>query len=162
MKKKQWLNYVLLYLFWAILIVLGFWFLIRSRDTVLIVLGYYAGDDFNRLWRAGFFDKAFFLFMGLALVVYFYATEAYLRAGIEKQDLLRRFFKTAGWALLVIFVVDVILLVLGRFAAITWLRGVILVAELVLGTVLSWIGRRKSGNRIEPPATMNQAQPHQS
>ncbi|GEM_PF-619639 len=162
MKKKQWLNYVLLYLFWAVLIVLGFWFLIRSRDTALIVLGYYAGDDFNRLWRAGFFDKAFFLFLGLALVVYFYATEAYLRAGIEKQDLLRRFFKTAGWVLLVIFVVDVVLLVLQQSIETMWLRWVIPVAELGLGIVLSWMGRRKPRNRIEPPTTMNQVQSHQS
>lgn len=155
MAKKQWFSYVLFYLLWTVLIALGFWFLILSRETVTIALAYYAGDDFVRLWRAGFYDKAFFLFMGLAVLVFIYATEGYLRVGIEKHDLLRRFFKTAGWALLALFVMDLILLLLQQFAGGMWLRGMILVAELGLGVALSWVGRRKPAKPIEPPATMN-------
>lgn len=143
MAKNRWLAYVLFYLLWTVLIALGFWFLLISRETMIVILAYYAGDDFVRLWRAGFLDKAFFLFMGLAVLVYFYATEGYLRVGIEKGDMVRRFFKTSGWMLLLIFVVDLILLVLQRFAGAVWLRWVILVAELGLGALLSWLGRRR-------------------
>jgi hypothetical protein len=143
MAKKQWLSYVLFYLFWTVLIGLGFWFLILSREAVTAALSYYAGDDFVRLWRAGFYDKAFFLFMGLAVLVFIYSTEGYLRAGIEKHDLLRRFFKTTGWVLLALFVMDLTLLFLQQFSGGLWPRGGVLILELGAGVVLSWLGRRK-------------------
>jgi hypothetical protein len=150
MAKKQWLNYVLFYLFWTVLIALGFWFLLLSREAVTAALAYYAGDDFVRLWRAGFYDKAFFLFMGLVVLVFIYATEGYLRVGIEKHDLLRRFFKTTGWVLLALFVIDLILLLLQQFTGGLWPRGVILVAELGLGVALSWFGRRRPAAPVKP------------
>ncbi len=161
MEKKTWLQYVLFYLLWTVLIALGFWFLILSRETVIAALAYYAGDDFVRLWRAGFLDKAFSLFMGLTVLVFIYATEGYLRIGIEKHDMLRRFFKTAGWVSLAIFVTDFILLALQQFAGGAWLRWVILAAELSLGVALSWAGRRKPAKPIAPPPTMNHANSHQ-
>lgn len=154
MEKKRWLVYVLFYLVWTVLIVMGFWFLIMSREVFLTAAAYYAGDSITRGWQVRFYDRAFFLIMGLAVLVYFYATEGYLRAGIEKHDMLRRFFKTSGWVLLAIFVLDLTLLALQQFAGGAWLRWVILVAELGLGVALSWIGRRKPAKPIEPPATM--------
>ncbi|MEJ5311073.1 MAG: hypothetical protein WHX52_15020 [Anaerolineae bacterium] len=154
MAKKHWLSYVVFYLLWTVLIALGFWFLILSREAFLTGAAYYAGDSFTRGWQTRFFDKVFFLSAGIAVLVFFYGTEGYLRAGIEKHDLLRRFFKAAGWMLLVIFVTDFILLALQQFAGGVWLRWVILAAELGLGVALSWAGRRKPAKSIEPPATM--------
>jgi hypothetical protein len=154
MVKKRWLNYVLFYLLWTVLIALGFWFLIVSRETFLSAAAYYAGDSFVRGWQTRFLDKIFFLFVGLAVLVFIYATEGYLRAGIEKHDMLRRFFKTAGWVLLAIFVMDLILLLLQQFAGGVWLRWLVLVAELGLGVGFSWMGRRKPA-KPAPPVSMS-------
>ena len=161
MTKKSWLTYVLFYLVWTILIALGFWFLIISREVFMTAAAYYVGDSITRGWQIRFYDRAFFVLVGIAVLVYIYATEGYLRSGIEKGDMLRRFFKTSGWVLLVIFVADFILLVLQQFAGGVWLRWVILVAELVLGVALSWAGRRRPAKPIKPPATMNHADSHQ-
>jgi hypothetical protein len=155
MAKKQWFDYVLFYLLWTVLIALGFWFLILSREAFLNAAAYYAGDSFVRGWQTRFYDKVFFLFVGMALLVFIYATEGYLRAGIEKGDMLRRFFKTSGWVLLTIFVTDFILLALQQFTGDSWLRWVILMAELGLGAALSWFGRRKPVKPRTPPASMN-------
>jgi len=144
MAKKRWLEYVLFYLLWTVLIAMGFWFLILSRETFLTGAAYYAGDSFTRGWQTRFFDKVVFLSAGIAVLVYFYATEGYLRAGIEKHDMLRRFFKASGWMVLAIFVADFMLLALQQFAGGVWLRWVILAAELGLGVALSWLGRRRA------------------
>jgi hypothetical protein len=157
MVKTRWLNYVLFYLLWTVLIALGFWFLILSRETFLTAAAYYAGDSFTRGWQTRFFDKAFFLLVGLGVLVFIYATEGYLRAGIEKRDMLRRFFKTSGWVLLAIFVMDLILMVLQQFAGGAWLRWVVLVAELGLGAGLTWIGRRKPAKPSPPVSMTDQA-----
>ena len=154
MAKKRWFDYVLFYLLWTVLIALGFWFLILSRETFLTAAAYYAGDSFVRGWQTRFYDKVFFLFVGIAVLVFIYATEGYLRAGIEKHDMLRRFFETSGWVLLAIFVMDLILLFLQQFAGGTWLRWVVLVAELGLGIGLSWMGRRRLAKMPTPPASM--------
>ena len=154
MAKKRWFDYVLFYLLWTVLIALGFWFLILSRETFLTAAAYYAGDSFVRGWQTRFYDKVFFLFVGIAVLVFIYATEGYLRAGIEKHDMLRRFFKTSGWVLLAIFVMDLILLFLQQFAGGAWLRWVVLVAELGLGIGLSWMGRRRPAKMPKPPASM--------
>ncbi len=161
MAKKRWLEYVLFYLLWTVLIAMGFWFLILSRETFLTGAAYYAGDSFTRGWQTRFFDKVFFLSAGIAVLIYFYATEGYLRAGIEKHDMLRRFFKASGWMVLAIFVADFMLLALQQFAGGVWLRWVILAAELGLGVALTWVGRRKPAKPIAPPPTMNHANSHQ-
>lgn len=161
MKEKRWLTYVLFYLLWTVLIAMGFWFLIISREVALTALFYYAGDDFVPRMQARFLDKAYFLSAGIAVLVFFYATEGYLRAGIEKHDMLRRFFKTAGWVLLVIFVTDFTLLALQQFTGGVWLRWMILAAELGLGVALTWAGRRKPAKPIAPPSTMNHVNSHQ-
>jgi len=153
MAKKRWFDYVLFYLLWTVLIALGFWFLILSRETFLTAAAYYAGDSFVRGWQTRFYDKAFFLFVGIAVLVFIYATEGYLRAGIEKRDMLRRFFKTSGWVLLAIFVMDLLLLLLQQFAGGAWLRWIVLVAELGLGVGLTWLGRRKL-SKLAPPVSM--------
>ncbi len=160
MVKKHWWTYVLFYLLWTVLIALGFWFLILSREAFLTAAAYYAGDSFTRGWQTRFFDKIFFLFVGLLVLVFIYATEGYLRAGIEKGDMVRRFFKTSGWVLLVIFATDLILLVLQQFAGGVWLRWVVLLVELGLGVWLSWVGKRRPVTRAEPTSTANHADSH--
>jgi len=160
MAKKRLLTHVLFYLLWTVLVVIGFWFLVLSREIFLMAAAYYAGESIVRGWQARFLDKAFFLFIGLGVLVFIYATEGYLRAGIEKNDLVRRFAKISGWVLLVIFVADFILLALQQFPGGAWMRWAILIAELGLGVAFSWRGRRKPATPTEPPATMNHANSH--
>lgn len=150
MTKKTWLGHVLVYLLWMLLVALGFWFLILSREVFLTAAAYYAGDSVTRGWQIRFYDKIFFLFVGLLLLVFIYVTENYLRAGIEKHVVLRRFAKVTGWVLLVIGGTDVLLLFLQQFVGATLLRWVVIAAEVGLGVGLSWIGRR--------PATPSQGQ----
>lgn len=155
MAKKRWFDYVLFYLLWTVLIALGFWFLILSRETFLTGASYYAGDSFVRGWQTRFLDKAFFLFVGLGVLVFIYATEGYLRAGIEKHDMLRRFFKISGGVMIAVFVMDLILLLLQQFAGGAWLRWLILVGELGLGVGLSLVGRRRRlAEKPTPPVSM--------
>lgn len=142
MAKKTWLSHILVYLLWAVLIALGFWFLILSREVFLTGAAYYAGDSWTRGWQTRFLDKAFFLLMGVAVLVFILLTENYLREGVEKHTVLRRFEKVAGWTVLVIAAADVVLLFLQQFAGVTWLRWLIIAAEVGIGVALSWLGRR--------------------
>ena len=151
----------MVYLYWVVLIALGFWFLVLSREAFLTASAYYAGDSFVRGWQARFLDKIFVLFVGVGVLVFFYATEGYLRAGVEKGDVLRRFAKVSGGMILAVFVVDLVLLLLQNLTGV-WLRWVVIVAELGLGVGLSWIGRRPPATPTEPPPMMNQANSQQS
>jgi hypothetical protein len=147
MIKKSWLSHILVYLLWTVLVALGFWYLLLSREVFLSAATYYAADSVTRGWQIRFYDKIFFLVVGLLVLIFIYVTENYLREGIAKHSVLRRFTKTAGWVLLLIGVTDVLLLVLQGFAGAGWLRWVVIVAELVLGVAFSWVGRRATKPR---------------
>ena len=134
MTNKHLLNYVMFYLLWTVLIAMGFWFLILSRETFLTGAAYYAGDSFTRGWQTRFFDKV--LSAGIAVLIYFYATEGYLRAGRETRHA-AAFFKTQADAARD-FCDGLILLVLQQFAGGVWLRWVILAAELGLAWFDLW------------------------
>lgn len=148
MAKRRWLQVLSMYLLWAIIIVLGFWLLLVSREAFLMGASYYVGDDIVRGWQVRFFDKAFFIAGGLFVVILFSLTEGYLRGGLEKQDLFKRFAKTTGIELLLIFVFDLILVLLQGTAAGGWTRWLIVLAELALGVAFSQIGRSASKMRL--------------
>ncbi len=148
MGKKTWFNQILVYVLWVILIALGFWFLIISREAFLFAGTYYSGGSIVRGWQVRFWDKVFFLLIGLLVLVFIIATENYLREGIAKHDMLRRFAKVAGWTLIAIGGMDVILLFLQQLAGTAWLRWLIIVAEVVGGFVLIYLGRRTVSARL--------------
>lgn len=147
MAKKQWLSHILVYLLWTLLVALGFWFLILSREVFLSAAAYYVGDSVTRGWQIRFYDKIFFLFVGLLLLIFIYVVENYLREGIEKHTILRRFAKIAGWVLLLIAAADVLLLFLQGLVGAGSLRWVVIAAEVGLGVGFSWIGRRATAPR---------------
>ena len=144
MAKRRWLQVVGMYLLWAITIVLGFWLLIVSREAFLMAASFYVGDNIVRGWQMRFFDKAFFIAGGLFVLILFTLTEGYLRGGLEKQDLLKRFAKITSIELLLIFVFDILLVLLQGAAAGGWLRWLIVLAELLLGVAFFQIGRSAS------------------
>lgn len=161
MPKKTWLSHILVYLLWIVLVALGFWFLILSREVFLSAATYYAGDSITRGWQTRFYDKVFFLVAGLLVLIFIYVTENYLREGIAKHAVLRRFAKTVGWVLLLIGVMDVALLVLQGVADGGWLRWMIIVAEVGSGIVFSWLGRRKTKPRPAPDSLEDQSPHHE-
>ncbi|HOT90833.1 MAG TPA: hypothetical protein PLJ78_04100 [Anaerolineae bacterium] len=144
MTKKSWFNYILFYVLWVLLMALGFWFLFLSREVFLTAAAYFAGDSVTAGWQVRFYDKVFFLAVGLGLLVFILVTENYLRAGIAKHTVWQRFAKIAGWTLLVIAVTDTALLILQQFTGFSWLRGLVIVADICLGAGFLWIGRRAS------------------
>lgn len=154
MTKKNWLIHIGVYLLWAVLVALGFWFLILSREAFLTAAAYYVGDSFTRGWQVRFYDKIFFLFVGLLLLIFIYVTENYLREGIEKHNVLRRFMKVVGWVLLLIAATDIVLLVLQGFTGAGLLRWLVIVAEVGLGTAFSWISRRPAATARPSPHSL--------
>ena len=141
MAKSRWLQVVGMYLLWALTIALGLWLLLVSREAFLTGASFYVGDDIVRGWQVRFLDKAVFIVGGLFVIILFTLTEGYLRGGLEKQDLFKRFAKITGIELLLIFGFDILLVLMQGAAAGSWLRWLIVLVELALGIVFFRIGR---------------------
>lgn len=148
MVKRSWIQYVGLYLLWAVVIALGFWLLLVSRETFLFGASFYVGDDIVRGWQVRFFDKAFFIIAGLFIIILVTTTEGYFRGGVEKGNLLRRFAEVAGIEVLIIFACDLLLALMQGAAASGWVRWLIIAAELLLGVVLFLFGRANSKTKV--------------
>ena len=141
MTKSRWMRVVGMYLLWVITIALGFWLLLVSREAFLMGAAFYVGDDIVRGWQVRFLDKAVFIAAGLFVIILFTLTEGYLRGGLEKQDLFKRFAKITGIELLLIFVFDILLVLMQGATAGSWLRWLIVFIELALGIAFFRIGR---------------------
>ena len=141
MKKNRWLQVIGMYLLWAIIIALGFWLLLVSREAFLTGASFYVGDDIVRGWQVRFLDKAFFIAAGVFVVVLFAAAEGYLRGGLEKQDLLKRFAKVTGVELLIIFAFDLLLALMQGAMAGSLVRWALVLVELAAGVALFLMGR---------------------
>ncbi len=153
MTKKPWFNYMLFYVLWVLLMALGFWFLFLSREVFLTAAAYFAGDSVTAGWQVRFYDKIFFLAVGLGLLIFILVTENYLRAGIARHTVWQRFVKVGGWTLLVIAAADLLLLILQQFTGFSWLRGLVIAAEIGLGAGLAWLGRRAPKEPAKPLST---------
>lgn len=150
MEKRSWLVYVGTYLAWAVVVALGFWLLILSRQVFLQVAARYVGDDIVRGWQVRFYDKVFFIIVALFVLALFTLTEAYLRQGIKRRNVVQRFAKISSVELLLLFVLDVVLMLLYGFGASGWSRWLILMAELALGVVFYLIGRVALRAKLKP------------
>ena len=144
MTKHNWIRDIEMYMLWAVVIALGFWLLLVSREAFLFGASFYVGDNIVRGWQVRFFDKAFFIIAGLFIIVLITLTEDYLRGGVQRGSLLRRFAEVAGIEVLIIFACDLLLALLQGTAASGWARGLIIAAELVVGVTLFLFGRASS------------------
>lgn len=130
------------YILWIIDLGLSFWLVVISRTVFLGLFAIsYSGAQSSYAkviyaHRVDFADKMFAIVLGLGWLVFMIATEAYLRAGILRDDLFKRFARVTGPVLLAIFIVDLSLLWLQGAGGGDWLRWFMLVAELGLGITL--------------------------
>jgi hypothetical protein len=151
MKTRHLMNHIAVFFAWAINSALAFWVMVVVRNALLVSLAvFYVGESNPRAWRARFWDRAFFVFAGLALLIFLFASDGYLKDGIPKGDVLRRFARLLGVQLLILFPADLLTTLLqesllGRFAII------VVIVELLGGMGLLaysiWKDpRRKVGN----------------
>jgi hypothetical protein len=134
---KKITDYVLAYAMWIIDILLGIWLVLISRTAILGIFALsYKEGKLQYAHMVDFIDKAISLAFGLGWLAFVIVSEEYLRAGIPKKNLIRRFARLTGPELLIIFVVDLILVWLGGIASSDLLRWLILAAELGFGIML--------------------------
>jgi len=122
---------------WIVDLALAFWLFYISRDAFLGILAlFYKKGDWEYSKLVSFADKAFMLILGLSWLAFMIIVEEYLRAGVQKNDLLKRFARVTGPVILSIFVVDLILFWLEGISGGNWLRWLILAAELGVGLAI--------------------------
>ena len=130
------LRYILAYLMWIVVMALGIWFIVISRNGLLGAFGTYGAlyvkSVVTRAWLARLYDKVYMILAGLLWLALTVVADAYFREGVRRRSLLRRFCRIAGIELLLIFLADLLLLWLQAWSA-TWLRWLILGGELAIG-----------------------------
>lgn len=131
------IKYAGAYLMWIVDLGLTLWLAFISRTVFLSILassGKAGQLTYNH--QADFADKLFSILLGLGWLGFMIAGEAYFRAGIARDDLLRRFARVTGPILLAIFAVDLILFWLQGVGGGNLLRWFLLAAELGAGIAL--------------------------
>ncbi|MCX7680935.1 MAG: hypothetical protein N2508_03030 [Anaerolineae bacterium] len=132
--KYEWLGYVLAYIMWIVVMALGVWFILVSREGLTSALALYVagGRSLQRFFEARFLDKVYIVAVGLLWLALVVVAEDRLRKGVRQRRLLRRFAGIAGLELVLIFVADALLLWVqgGRTG---WARWLILSSELLAG-----------------------------
>lgn len=142
MLKRRWLGYLLAYGMWAVVLALGIWFLLFSRETVLGIADALMTDTTSaRYWRLTSLERFYVIGVGLVWTAIMIISEVYFRHGVSRGQLLQRFARILGPELLLIFIADAGLLVVMGFDAATWSRWLILIAELALGVIFVLVGR---------------------
>ena len=89
-------------------------------------------------------DQTSAVLLGLGWLALFVFAEGYYRAGALEEGLVKRFARVTGPILLGIFVADLILFWLQGIGYDDWLRWLILLAELIIGSVLVVYGRKRA------------------
>jgi len=116
------INHILVFFAWLISSALGFWVMVVSRHSLLAALAvFYVGDSYPRAWRARFWDRAYFAIGGLVLLIFVFFIDGYLKDGLPKRDVFRRFARIVGILLLILFPLDLLTAllqrsILGRFS----------------------------------------------
>jgi len=143
MEERRWVDFIPAYLGWAVVAVLGVWFMMISRNSFLGVMSaVYVRDSIQRAWQVRFLDKVYFIAVGMLWTIVAVITEAYFRKGAGRPDLGQRIAKVVGIELLLIFGADVVLLILQGLNVGMWQRWLIVIAELALGIAATRFARR--------------------
>ncbi|MGC9467872.1 MAG: hypothetical protein ACP5HS_04725 [Anaerolineae bacterium] len=143
MRKLAWLNHLLVYLLWAIVLAVGIWLLLLSRNALFEVVGVlYVGDSLQRARQLNSLEKFYSLGAGLAWLAMMIVSEFYFRSGARRGRLLERFARVLGVELLLLFVIDAALVLVRGPGSVTWSRWLILGSELVVGVACVLFARR--------------------
>jgi len=138
-------KYLGVYVLWVVDLGLAFWLIFISRTVFLGIFAlFYKEGAWVYSRRVDLADKVFLLILGLGWLVFMIVVEAYFRAGVLRDDLLKRFARVTGPVLLSIFGVDLILFWLQGVGGGDWLRWSILAAELGIGIALLVSARPQS------------------
>ena len=136
MKLRKLWHHVGVFFAWALDSALAFWTTVVIRQALLAALAvFYVGDSNPRAWRARFFDRAYFVFSGLGLLIFVFAIDGYFKDGMPKRDVVRRFARVTGILALILFPADLVTSLLqrsllGRFSI------AVMLLELLLGVGL--------------------------
>ncbi len=140
--KCTWLSYVLVYVMWVLVLALGIWVLLVSRDAIVGVASLvFVQVSSARAWRISAVEKYYVLgagFVWLGLMVF---SELYFRNGVRRGRLIPRIARFLGAELLALSVFDAILFVTQGLPAEAWLRWLILGSELAFGVICLVIAR---------------------
>ena len=143
MEKRRWVHFIPAYLGWVVVMALGVWFMLISRNSFLGVLSaVYIRDSIQRAWQVRFLDKVYFIAAGMLWTILAVITEAYFRKGAGRPGLGQRIAKVVGIELLLIFGADLLLLILQGFNVGMWQRWLIVLGELALGIAATRFGQR--------------------
>jgi hypothetical protein len=131
------LKYALAYVLWILDLGLGLWLLLISRTAFLNFLAvFYKPGNLAYAHRVDFADKVFTLILGLGWLILMIVIEHSYRTSALTGELPQRFARVSGVLLLCAFVVDMIMFWIQGVGNGDWLRWLILVAELGIGTAL--------------------------
>ncbi len=145
--KNSWINYIIAYAMWMVFTLVGFVFLLISRQDILGILYNNSHENYLRTMQAQLIDKVYLLVVGLAIFVLSIFVEEYFKKGVKKGILLIRVSKVMGLETLFLFVAHLMLVVLGLIGAVSGLQILLMAIEFLIGAGLFWIGIRP---RVKP------------
>jgi hypothetical protein len=138
------LKYATSYLMWIIDLAIAFWFIIIARNDLTNFLAlFYKKGNLTYGHMVDFTDKVFSITLGLGWLALMIVVEEYYRKGVEKGDLRKRFARVTGPLVIAVFVADLITFWLGGIGSASFIRWLILAAELGIGIALIVEGRQK-------------------
>jgi len=127
-------NQILAYGMWIVDMALAFWLAFLSRNVLLEILAlFYQKESWSYPRWVVVIDRFYTLVIGLGWLVFMIVVEQYIMTGIKKGNLLLRIARVTGPVLLAIFVVDLVEIWLQGIGSGSWLRWLILAAELTVG-----------------------------
>jgi len=138
-------------LLWVISSALSFWYVLVSRNAFLAVLSaWYVKDSSVRAWQLRFWDKVYFIVLGLGWLIYVFWSEAYYGDGIDSRDLYPRFARTTWPVLVLLLAVDLLLIYLqgGERSLLRW---ALVITEGIVGAGLALIALRSPAKSRPAP-----------
>ena len=141
--KKIWIKYFIAYGMWFVFTLVGLFFLIVSRNSLMELLKrYYVQDKFQRGMEVQFFDKAYLLVVAFAILILMIVVEEYFKHGVQKGELAKRIFKVFGPEILLMFAASLASAYLVGFSTLIWLA---LGVQLVAGILMIYLGIKLPG-----------------
>lgn len=129
---------------------LSAWLFIMIRTVLLAFLALsYDPGVFRHLKRAQVIDQTSAVLLGLGWLALFVFAEGYYRTGALREGLTKRFARVTGPILLCVFVVDLILSRLQGVGGGDWLRWLVLLAELIVGSALVVYDRKRARGKSD-------------
>ena len=150
MVKKKWFLDICVYLVWFPIVALLFWIALQLHTAVENgLIAFYVRDQPLLIRTADVIVKYSFAFMICIWIVAIILIEAYLRNGLKKKSLVKRFSRIFGPGLILLFLIDLFNILMMELNTAGWLRWVVIAAELLVGGVITYYGFFRLGHKVE-------------